>query len=157
RHQDQRLLALADDLVDRLEVDLRLAAAGDAVQQERLEAALLQRRLEQGPDPALVLVEGDRTGRRGDLLGRVGKAIDAAGGAAGQPLAPRRLDRAGAAADQPRQPLDLDGLAELAQLPEDLALAGGQFRLGAGQFVLGDGLDEGRPARAGTVLGPGRD
>ena len=35
RHQHQRLLALAHHFLDGPQVDLRLAAAGDAVQQER--------------------------------------------------------------------------------------------------------------------------
>ena len=40
RHQDQRLAALADRLGDRLEIDLGLARAGDAVEQVDREAAV---------------------------------------------------------------------------------------------------------------------
>ena len=36
--QDQRLLALAQALGDRFEIDLGLARAGDAVEQDRIEA-----------------------------------------------------------------------------------------------------------------------
>ena len=40
RHQDQRLLAAADGLGDRLEIDLGLAGAGDAVEQRDMEGAV---------------------------------------------------------------------------------------------------------------------
>ena len=40
RHQDQRLPAAADGLGDRLEIDLGLARAGDAVEQRDMEAAV---------------------------------------------------------------------------------------------------------------------
>ena len=66
-HQDERLLALLDDLLDGPQVDLGLAAAGDAVQQERVESrrprtASLDRR----PDALLVGVERDRARRGSD-------------------------------------------------------------------------------------------
>ena len=40
RHQDQRLPAAADDFGDRLEIDLGLARAGDAVEQRDVKAAV---------------------------------------------------------------------------------------------------------------------
>ena len=49
RHQDQRLLPLLDGLLDGAEVDFRLAAAGDAVQQESVETGLPQRLLDGRP------------------------------------------------------------------------------------------------------------
>ena len=54
RHQHQRLLPALEHPRDQAQVDLGLAAAGDAVQQERLEAA------ERGADPldGLRLVRG---------------------------------------------------------------------------------------------------
>ena len=39
RHQHDRLPPVADHLLDRLDVDLRLAAAGDAVEEDGLVAA----------------------------------------------------------------------------------------------------------------------
>ncbi len=49
RHQHDRLAAVAHDLLDRLDVDLRLAAARDAVDQER--AMLLATAAPRGPRP----------------------------------------------------------------------------------------------------------
>ena len=40
RHQDQRLLAAADDFRDGLEIDFGLARAGDAINQRHREAAV---------------------------------------------------------------------------------------------------------------------
>ena len=55
RHQHQRFLALPDHFLDGPQIDLGLAAAGDAVQQERLKAALAQGRAatpaRRAPDP----------------------------------------------------------------------------------------------------------
>src|SRR5206468_8714745 len=107
-----------------------LAAAGDAVQQERLEATLLKGRLEGLPGSLLILVERDGACWRGWLLDRLREAVDAARRAAGQSLDDQRLDRARATADQPRQLLQFDLFADLAQLLKDLALPRRQFRFG---------------------------
>ena len=66
--QDQRLLALPQALGDRLEIDLGLARAGDAVEQDRVEA-LADRRGEAGRGFALVVVER-RAARSRDRGGR---------------------------------------------------------------------------------------
>src|SRR5205823_3493882 len=97
-----------------------LAAAGDAMQQERLEAALLKGRLEDLPGLLLILVERDGTCWRGWLLDRLREAVDAARRAAGQSLDDQRLDGTRATADQPRQLLQLDLFADLTQLLKDL-------------------------------------
>ena len=44
RHQDQRLLAAADDFGDRLEIDFGLARAGDAVEQRDVKTAVRRQR-----------------------------------------------------------------------------------------------------------------
>ena len=44
RHQDQRLLAAADDFGDRLEIDFGLARASDAVEQGYVKAAVRRQR-----------------------------------------------------------------------------------------------------------------
>ena len=44
RHQDQRLLAAADDFGDRLEIDFGLARTGDAIEQRDVKAATRRQR-----------------------------------------------------------------------------------------------------------------
>ncbi|CAM5620981.1 hypothetical protein RLIN73S_07444 [Rhodanobacter lindaniclasticus] len=58
RHQQQRLPALRQHLLDQRQVDLGLAAAGDAVEQERLVAA--KSGGDGGDRPALLVTERGR-------------------------------------------------------------------------------------------------
>ena len=54
RQQDQHLPALVERRGDRLEIDLGLARAGDAVDQRDADAALLDRRAQRVGDRLLV-------------------------------------------------------------------------------------------------------
>ena len=72
-HQDQRLAALADRLGDRLEIDLGLARARDAVEQVDREAALLDRAAQDVGRHAL------RAGQLGLAITRIGLACDRLG------------------------------------------------------------------------------
>jgi hypothetical protein len=88
--QDQRLLALPDDLLDGAQVELGLAAAGHAIEEERAETALAQGRLQLRPGLLLVRVQLDvggarDLGLRGQGAGGIDR-LDAADDAAGQPL-----------------------------------------------------------------------
>jgi hypothetical protein len=83
-HQDDRFLALAYDLFDGAQVNLRLAAAGDAVQQEGMEPTLLQRGFEFLPHLELIDVEFQRARVRRVVVAGVGKVFDAALDAASQ-------------------------------------------------------------------------
>jgi hypothetical protein len=72
RHQHQRLAATRQAVGDRLEVDLGLAAAGDAIQQQRREAVPGRGSLDR-IDRGLLLGIGHervRAGRRGKQVGR---------------------------------------------------------------------------------------
>ena len=71
--QDQRLAALADRLGDRLEIDLGLARAGDAVEQVDREAALAHRAAQDVGRHAL------RSGELGLAIVRIGLARDRLG------------------------------------------------------------------------------
>src|SRR5262249_60017608 len=87
RHQDQRLLALPEHLLDGAQVHLGLAAAGHAVKQERAEPTLPQGGLQLRPHILLVRVQLDAPGLddfrlRGQVVGRVHR-LDAAHDAAG--------------------------------------------------------------------------
>ena len=86
RHQHQRFLALTHHLFDGAEVNLRLAAAGDAVQEKRLETAAVQRRLQLRPDAQLIRIESDRAVRLARLFGGVDEAIHAPRDAPNQPF-----------------------------------------------------------------------
>ena len=67
RHQDQRLLAAADHLGNRLEIDLGLARSGDAVEQRDVEAAVGRQRAH-GVDGGALLAGKVR--RREGRIGR---------------------------------------------------------------------------------------
>ena len=115
RHQDQRLLAAADDLGDRLEIDFGLARAGDAVEQRDVKAAIRP----QAPASHRRAVRccGEKSGsakagsgagggsRRRHRLDRqralVDEAVDHAGADAGFP-APLRTSRAAGRPTAPR-------------------------------------------------------
>ncbi len=126
RHEDQCLLALLDDLLDRAQVNLRLAAAGDAVQQKGAEAARQECGFELLPDLLLVRVEDDRAVGRGLFRG-VGELLDAPGHAPRDALGDERLNRAGATARQPAHLPHFDRAAEIAQLLEGDGLFGGKI------------------------------
>ena len=103
RHEDERLLALADDLLDRFEVELGLAAAGDAVQEKWLKAADFRCRLQFFPGRQLIGGErgrgrgGNSRCRPGRSLRNGGRLIDAPGESASISLFHHRLDRHAAA------------------------------------------------------------
>ena len=96
RHQDQRLLAAADGLRNRLEIDLGLARAGDAVEQRDMKAAAGGERAQHIDRAALLARElrlrigrigRRRRGRRRHRLHHqralIDEAVDHAGGDAG--------------------------------------------------------------------------
>ncbi|MEY9106359.1 hypothetical protein ABH999_002555 [Bradyrhizobium yuanmingense] len=135
RHQDQRLLAAADHLGDRFEIDLGLARAGDAVEQRDMEGAVgrerahrihtgtLQRRKIR---PAEFRIGCRRRRRRRHWLNRerafIDEAVDHARGDAGL------LGRLGLAVQQPvRQQRD-NALARRCQALRRIA---GQAHAGA--------------------------
>ena len=76
RHQHQRLLAAGEAVGDRVQVDLGLAAAGDAVEQQRGEAGMAAERIDRG---LLFRIEHRSRLRHGCVLrGRHGDAFDQA-------------------------------------------------------------------------------
>src|SRR6266705_2273258 len=76
-NQDQRLLALANDFFDCLQIDFRLAAAGNAVKRKDAKPTLADGLLDRCPGIQLVSIQLEsREGRRrGPIL--LGKKIDA--------------------------------------------------------------------------------
>src|SRR5579884_853265 len=86
RHHYQRFLALGNDLFDGAQINLGFAAAGDAVQQKRMESALLQRRFQLIPYAELIAVEGDWPRWYGLLVGGIDEAINTPSHASGQSL-----------------------------------------------------------------------
>ena len=153
RHQHQRLFALTHHLLDGPQIDFRLAAAGDAVQQERTEPALVQRRFQGRPGAHLVLVKCDRPLGRGRLLGGVRETVHAPGEASNQPFLHQRLDGTGAALDPSRQVAHLHRPPQLAQQFQSGGLLGGQ--VGRPRRAV-DALYERPLFRAGLVAGAGR-
>ncbi len=91
RHQHDRLPAVTHDLLDGLDVNLRLAAAGDAVYEDRA-VALTPQGIDDGPQGLLLIgIEHEiALGGRGGLVGR--PLRHATGAGRNQPPTPQDAD-----------------------------------------------------------------
>ena len=165
--QHDRLLALANALLDRPQVNLSLAATGHAFEQKRPVFAHLQRRVDGVPCRLLVGVErqvrgwGDRVarGRRlgGDRRGPGGvEPINALAELAHQPLRHQAADR-GRAADGFVQLRQLDRPAGLPERVKRRLLLRRHRRQRVRQAILRHEFGKGDAAHAGLVADPGGD
>ena len=93
RHQHDRLPAEAHDLLDRLDVDFGLAAAGDAVNQNRAMLGRMQRFANRGQRRDLIGVQLVRRLSRGCTLPSALAARSARRVVGDQPLLAQRVDR----------------------------------------------------------------
>src|SRR5262249_32617375 len=157
RHEHKGLLALPHDFLDGAQVNLGLAAAGDAIEEKRLKAALLNGLLDGGPCLKLVGIQRDGGfGLRLLLSVRV-ELVDAPHDAPRQSLLYDRVDGALAAAGELGQLPDLDRLRRRAQVFQHLRLLGAEVRRGRRQFDFRYRLQKRRRAGAGQLLHPGRN
>src|SRR5262249_25209050 len=157
RDQDKCLFPSPDDLLDRPQVDLRLAGPGHPVQQERVITPGTDCLADRLPGPFLILIQDHRLAGTDAAVVESVSPLDALDVPAGEALVDQRLDNAGADAGFATEPPLLDRAVRIAKLRERAGLLWRQLGRRFRNLRFRYGFDEDGFPHPGLVADAGRE
>ena len=147
---------MPDHFLDGLQVNLGLAAAGDAVEKKRVETALPHRLLQRRPDTELIRIERNaRLGVKRFFI-RLGP-FHALPGPPCEAFLNEGIQHAGPTRRQAGESPHFHGLARLPEPRQSRHLLGGETGRRLPQLSLGHCFQEGGHTRPRLLLGSRRD